>query len=169
MPIRLEPFAEKHLGLQLDALIADPDTHRFTRVPVSPPPDFPQIWLGRYEQGRRDGTREAFAICDENGEFLGLTMAPRIGRESRTAELGYVLSPAARGRGIATEALRLTSEWAFGEGMLRLELLISADNAASKRVAARAGYLFEGVMRFTHLKADLRGDTEIWSRLPTDP
>jgi RimJ/RimL family protein N-acetyltransferase len=60
--------------------------------------------------------------------------------------------------------------WAFSElGALRLELLISVDNDASKRVAERCGYLREGVLRSLHLKQDVRVDTEMWSRLPDDP
>jgi RimJ/RimL family protein N-acetyltransferase len=167
--IRLEPFAEQHLD-SLGSLIVDPETHRFTRIPVPAPPDYPQIWLGRYVEGRREGTREAFAIVDaEDGAVLGLVMSPRIDRDTRTAELGYALAPEARGRGAATEALRQITEWAFAEGMLRLELLISVDNDPSRHVAERCGYVFEGVLRSAHFKADLRADTEIWSRLPTDP
>ena len=167
--IRLERFGEQHLD-SLDPLLGDPETHRFTRIPVAPSPDYPRIWLQRYEEGRRAGTREAFAIVDsEDGALLGLVLSPRIDREARTAELGYVLAPAARGRGVATEALRQLTEWAFAEGMLRLELLIGVDNDRSRRVAERCGYRFEGILRSAHLKADLRADTELWSRLPTDP
>ena len=53
--------------------------------------------------------------------------------------------------------------------MLRLELFISTDNVASKRVAERSGYVREGVLRSLHFKQDVREDTEIWSRLATDP
>jgi RimJ/RimL family protein N-acetyltransferase len=134
------------------------------------PPDFARTWLARYEEGRRDGTREAFAIVDDEGGFLGLALVPQIDRETRTAELGYVVAPAARGRGVASEALRQLSAWAVAElGIFRLELLISVDNAASKRVAEKCGYVREGVLRSFHVKQDVREDTEIWSRLATDP
>jgi RimJ/RimL family protein N-acetyltransferase len=150
------------------ALLDDPDVLRFTRVPEPPPPDFPETWLELYERGRRDGTREGFAVVDD-GEFLGLALAPRIEREARTAELGYIVAPAARGRGVATTALRLLTGWAFAElGALRLELLIGVANDASKRVAERNGYRLEGVLRSFHLKQGLREDTELWSRLPGD-
>jgi RimJ/RimL family protein N-acetyltransferase len=52
--------------------------------------------------------------------------------------------------------------------MERLELLISVENDASKRVAERCGYVREGVLRSLHVKQDVREDTEIWSRLATD-
>jgi RimJ/RimL family protein N-acetyltransferase len=166
--ITLAPLAREHLPA-VEELLRDPDVLRFTRVPEPPPPDFAETWLGLYERGRRDGTREGFAVVDGDGEFLGLALAPRIEREARTAELGYVVAPAARGRGVATTALRLLTEWALAElGALRLELLIGVTNDASKRVAERNGYRFEGVLRSLHFKQGVREDTEIWSRLPGD-
>jgi RimJ/RimL family protein N-acetyltransferase len=167
--IELKLFGETDLEA-MAALVEDPAVQRFTRVPVPPPADFARIWLDAYEVGRRDGTRELFAItAPRSGEFLGLAMAPRIDRDARTAELGYVVAPDARGRGVATQALARLTAWAFeAQHAFRLELLISVENEASKRVAARCGYVQEGVLRSMHLKADLREDTEIWSRLITD-
>jgi RimJ/RimL family protein N-acetyltransferase len=168
LPIHLEPFGERHLA-ELEGMLHDPELLRFTRVPEPVPQGFARIWLDRYEEGRRDGSRDAFAIIDEAGGFLGLALAPRLEHEERTAELGYVVAPAARGRGVATEALGQLTEWAFAErDMLRLELLISVENAASKRVAERCGYVREGVLRSLHVKQGRHEDTEIWSRLATD-
>ena len=168
MAILLEPFGERHLAA-LEEMLEDPDLLRFTRVPEPVPPGFARLWLERYEEARADRSREAFAIVDESGGVLGLALAPRIELEARTAELGYLVAPAARGRGVATEALRRLTEWALSElGMERLELLISVENAASKRVAERAGYVCEGVLRSLHVKQGRREDTEIWSRLATD-
>ena len=151
-------------------MLDDPDLLRFTRIPEPVPPGFARTWLERYEEARRDGSREAFAIVGDRDEFLGMVMAPRIDREEATAELGYLVAPEARGRGVATEALRLLTTWALEElGMLRLELMISVDNAVSKKVAERCGYTREGVLRSAYVKQGRREDTEIWSRLATDP
>jgi len=151
-------------------MLDDPDILRFTRIPEPSPPGFARAWLERYEEGRAEGTREAFAVVDEDGHLLGLAVAPTIDRETRTAELGYIVAPAARGRGVATAALRELTEWAFSElGMLRLELQISPGNTASKRVAERCGYVLEGVLRSHYFKQGRREDTELWSRLPADP
>jgi RimJ/RimL family protein N-acetyltransferase len=167
--IRLEPFGAEHLA-ELGEMLDDPDLLRFTRVPEPVPPGFARTWLDRYEEGRRDGSRDAFAIVDETGSFLGLALAPRLDREAATAELGYVVAPAARGRGVATDAVRQLTAWVFEQaGMERIELLISVDNDASKKVAARCGYVCEGVLRSLHIKQGMREDTEIWSRLPSDP
>ncbi len=144
---------------------------RFTRVPSPPPADFARTWLERYERARLDGTREVFAIEDTvTGAFLGIAVLPRIDRESATAELGYMVAPAARGRGIATAALRQLAEWSFTEtGLERLELMISVLNEPSKRVAERCGFTYEGALRSCFLKPGVREDIELWSRLPSDP
>jgi RimJ/RimL family protein N-acetyltransferase len=166
--VRLEPFAERHLPAT-EQMVADEEVLRFTRIPVPPPPRFAQGWLERYQQGRADGTSEAFAIVDEDGAFLGVAVAPTIDAEACTMELGYVVAPSARGRGVASEALRQLTVWAFDHGAKRVELMISVDNPASKRVAERCGYVFEGVLRSAYFKQGRRADTEIWSKLPGDP
>jgi RimJ/RimL family protein N-acetyltransferase len=167
--IRLERLGERHLGAVV-RLLEDADVLRFTRVPEPVPDGFPALWLARYEEGRRDGTREAFAIEDDGGSFVGLALAPSIEPDARTVELGYIVAREARGRGVATGALRLLTEWAFGElGAHRIELMISVENEPSKRVAERAGYVREGTMRSVYLKPGVREDVEIWSRLATDP
>jgi RimJ/RimL family protein N-acetyltransferase len=161
-------MGERHLA-GLEEILDDPDVLRFTRVPVPVPPGFARSWLARYEEGRRDGTREVFAMVEDDSAFLGIALAPQIDRETRTAELGYVVAPTARGRGVATEALRQLTAWALTDlDMFRLELLISVDNHASKRVAENCGYVREGVLRAFHVKQDVREDTEIWSRLASD-
>ena len=163
----LEPLGEQHLDA-IGELVRDPDVLRFTRVPEPPPTGFAAQWLARYEEGRRDGTREGFAIVDGDG-FAGLALAPAIDREARQAELGYVVAPRARGRGIATWALGALTRWGFDElDLIRLELLISVENEASKKVAERCSYAREGVLRSLHIKQGVREDTEIWSRLASD-
>ena len=165
--MRLEPFGEQHLHA-LSAILDDPDIVRFTRVPEPTPPDFARTWLAGYEAGRRDGTREAFAVRDDDGAFLGLALAPSIDREAREVELGYLVAPAARGRGVATAILRELTRWAFAQGALRAELVINVENPASERVAERCGYVREGVLRSIHFKGEQHTDASLWSRLPTD-
>lgn len=167
--LRLEPLSARHLD-DLDALARDPDVLRFTRVPEPPPPGFARTWLARYEAGRRTGTAEGFAAVGAGGDFLGLALAPDIDAEGRQLELGYIVAPSARGRGVATAMLRELTRWAFAEaGALRAYLLIETGNVASLRVAERCGYVEEGVLRSLHLKQDRRADVSLWSRLPSDP
>ena len=166
--MELRPFTAAHLG-DVAELIADREVLRFTRIPEPPGEDFPRRWLARYEQGRTEGSSEAFAIQDGDGGFLGLALAVDIDREGAEVELGYIVAAHARGRGVATEALRLLTDWALRElGAQRVVLLIDVDNLPSLRVAERCGYVREGVMRSVHLKQGRRSDTTVWSRLPSD-
>ncbi len=166
---RLVPLGDEHLDA-VAAMFDDADLLRFTRLPAPVPPGYARAWLDRYEEGRRDGTKEAFAALDDDGSFVGLALAPKIDLAAGEAELGYIVTPAARGRGLATAMLGSLTRWAFAElGLVRLYLIIDVENAASERVAERCGYVREGVMRSTHLKDDVRVDAGLWSRLATDP
>jgi RimJ/RimL family protein N-acetyltransferase len=166
--VRLVPLDDEHL-VEVAAMVADPEVIRYTRFPQPLPAGFLAQWYARYRNGRTDGTRAAFAIIDAADSFCGLALAVRIDGEAREAELGYMLAPGARGRGIATEALRQLTDWALDAlGLQRLQLLISVDNQASSRVAKRAGYTLEGVLRSMYVKQDVRSDTETWSLLPLD-
>ncbi|GAA3817641.1 hypothetical protein GCM10022226_42790 [Sphaerisporangium flaviroseum] len=62
-------------------------------------------------------------------------------------EIGYLLAPWARGRGVASAATRALTEWAFAQGVHRVELVANVENVASQRVAMAAGFVREGVQR----------------------
>jgi RimJ/RimL family protein N-acetyltransferase len=166
--IRLEPLGEQHLA-GVAGLFDDEGVLRYTRVPDPVPDGWEREWLGFYVEGRREGTRDAFAVVDGDGSFLGLGMGFGIDREGRQLELGYVVAPDARGRGVATRTLELLTDWSFSElEALRIELWISAGNEPSKRVAEKVGYRHEGTLRSYHFKQGRRDDFEIWSRLASD-
>ena len=167
--VSLERLSSRHLPY-VEALTSDPAVLRFTRVPEPVPDDFAGTWLERYETGQRDGTCAGFAALDEAGRFVGLGFAPAIDSIRGEIELGYVVTAEARGRGVAGEILRQLTTWAFGEaGAQRVILIVDVENVASSRVAARAGYVREGVMRSIFVKPGMRRDAELWSRLPRDP
>jgi RimJ/RimL family protein N-acetyltransferase len=153
------------------AMIQDPEIRRFTLLPTNLEPSFVPAWIGRYERGWEDGSCAGFSIRDAATDAsLGFAAIVQLDLERRQGEIGYLLAPEARGRGAAAGAVRLLTRWGFDElGLERLELRMSDDNEPSKRVAERAGYRLEGVLRSLPFKEGLRADTAIWSRLPTDP
>ena len=53
----------------------------------------------------------------------------------RTAEMGYLVAPWARQRGVATAAARLLAAQAFAQGVERISLRTEWENTASQRVA----------------------------------
>jgi RimJ/RimL family protein N-acetyltransferase len=167
--VRLERLDERWLD-QVADLVADPDVRRFTRIPEPPPDGFARTWIDAYEAGQRNGTRAGFAAIEGDGRFVGLGLAPEIDSEAGELELGYIVARDARGRGVATEILRLLTRWAFAEAEAqRVYLIIDVKNSASARVAERCGYRFEGIMRSLHIKQGQRADVGLWSRLPGDP
>jgi RimJ/RimL family protein N-acetyltransferase len=72
--VHLELLAEKHLP-SVAAMFDDEGVRRYTRVPDPVPPGWEHEWLEFYEEGRREGKREAFAVVDGGGSFLGLALA----------------------------------------------------------------------------------------------
>ncbi len=70
------------------------------------------------------------------------------------------------GHGYTTEAVRLLVDYLFGRKRVnRMQLNIHPDNAASKRVAAKCGFTFEGLMRGCWFHQGVYNDLEIWSLL----
>jgi RimJ/RimL family protein N-acetyltransferase len=166
--LSLERLGDRHLA-DMATLASDPRVVRYTRIPEPVPEGFARTWLDRYDAGHRDGTCAGFAALDEQGRFVGLGVAPAIDEEGGEVELGYIVAEPARGRGVATELLRLLTAWALDElGAQRVVLIVDVENAASSRVAARAGYVREGVLRSIFVKPGVRRDAELWSRLPGD-
>ena len=98
--MRLVPYSAEHLEPMAE-LILDPGVRRFTGFPEPPDAGWLPSHLERYERGREEGTRVAWAIVDDDGAFLGLGLAVDIDAAAREVELGYAVVPAARGRGVA--------------------------------------------------------------------
>ena len=168
--ILLEPLAESlapELGWVLEG---DPDTARFTLIPSSPDAGFLTSWLGRYERGWDDASCAGFAIRDAaTGAVVGFAGMVQVDLVRQQGEIGYVVAPSARGRGVAGRAVSLLTGWGFAQlDLRRIELRIDPANEPSARVARRAGYRLEGTLRSLYFKEGRRGDTDIWSRLADD-
>ena len=89
-----------------------------------------------------------------------------IDETTSTVELGDVVTPHERGRGVVTETLRLLTDRALDErGAVRIELVIGVANGASQAVAERCGYRLEGVVRSVQLKPRVCEDVQQWSLL----
>jgi RimJ/RimL family protein N-acetyltransferase len=168
--VRLEPLTPLHAAA-MDELARDADVARFTRVPEPVPAGFGAQWVDRYVRGWERGENAGFAICAAgSGDFLGLIGLVQLDAvAAEAAEVGYIVAAEARGRGVGTRALRLLSDWAFHALRLeRIELRVDMGNAASARVAERAGFTREGVLRSVYVKDGVRADQIVFSRLRSD-
>lgn len=152
----------------LPALLDDADVARFT--PIESP--FDDAAAGRYldrvlGQVER-GEAVHLAVTVDGAAPIGEVMAFRPGHPAAgsddppgTFELGYVVGPAHRGRGVGSRAVRLLgAALTTGLGARRLVLRIDDGNVASERLAAACGY------RFTGAVAD--GVTRVWELFPSD-
>lgn len=96
--------------------------------------------LDRLEQLRIKGS-PTWAITEADGDCLGLVWLNVPAGDEATRYVGYWLLPIARGRGLATAALRLVASWATT--VLTVEhvrLSTAPENVRSQRVAERAGF-----------------------------
>src|SRR5262245_33441525 len=135
-------------------------------------PEIAQFIVGMPPPPRWASSTEAeFVIADAaHAEPLGLISMRIAEQDHGLAAVGYWLRPEARGRGAATVAVQLIARWAFDElGVQRLELTTAPENVASQRVAERAGFTREGVLRgLVATKNDGRRDSVMFSLLPAD-
>jgi RimJ/RimL family protein N-acetyltransferase len=151
-------------------LVDDDAVRAFTLLPTDADEEWVRGWVARYREGWRDGSRAGFVARDANdGAFLGFAAIVRLDLAAGEGEIGYLTAPQARGRGVAARALALLTRWGLGAlGLNRLELRIDTTNHISERVAERAGYRREGVLRSVHVKEGRRADVGVWSRLRDD-
>ncbi|GAA2877186.1 hypothetical protein GCM10010517_38540 [Streptosporangium fragile] len=167
-PVVLRP----HAPADAEAIVracSDPEIVRFIPpVPVPYTHDDALRYLEQVEQEWKDGSAP-FAIADaESGEWLG-NISLRVARLAGNAEIGYLVAPWARGRGVATAATRALAGWALARGVERIELLTAPENLASQRVALAAGFRREGVRRAAEPRRDgARGDLVAFARLRGD-
>jgi [ribosomal protein S5]-alanine N-acetyltransferase len=102
------------------------------------------------------GERVAHAVdLQRDGTCVGLVWVNVRESDPTTGSVGYWLLPSARGRGLATRAVRLMSGWAVREmGMTNLLLTTEPENEQSRRVAERSGFRQTGVL---HHQATVAG------------
>lgn len=120
------------------------------------------------ESLRFDATAKNWAVVEE-GVAVGNVGASAIDFRHESAWMYYWLAAAARGKGYATAGLLAASNWAFRNGLHRLELGHRINNPASCRVATAAGYQPEGIEREKLRYCDTRYDVETHARLASDP
>lgn len=127
-----------------------------------------RAYLDICRQGWRDGSMFNFAVLVD-GSPVGSISVRYVEADQGVAETGYWVAREARGRGTATQALRLLSRWAIDERRVdRLQLRADAENLASQRVAEKAGFTREGTLRSSHYNPRLgrRVDWAMYSLLP---
>ena len=107
--------------------------------------------LRRYAQAERDGTGHIFFIFDKKtGALMGGCQLSNIrqGVAQSAATLGYWMGERYAGKGMMTDAVQALTRYCVNKlGLHRIEAACLPDNAASRRVLTKAGFVEEGVAR----------------------
>jgi [ribosomal protein S5]-alanine N-acetyltransferase len=123
--------------------------------------------------GPREGKWAELVIADRSSdELLGDVILHSFDWRHERAEVGFWLTPGARGRGAATEGVRLAVAWAFDElGLHRVEMITLPALPHVDRVLAlarRLGFREEGVLRERNFERGRRLDAIMLAVLRPD-
>ena len=157
--IVLRPWAAADVD-EVVRMSNEPEVARWTRVPEPNTPADVRAFFA----AAAGGAQVAVAARD-TGALLGSAGVVRAAPDEGRAEIGYWIGAEHRGRGVAARAVALLSDWAFTQGFTRLELHIDPENAASRRVAEKAGYTLEGVLRSYEELKGRRVDIAMYARI----
>lgn len=151
----------------LTAACQDPEIPRWTVVPSPYTEDHAREFVMACEADRKAGRQLALAIVGrDGGRLLGAIGLAGIDRQQRSGEIGYWIAREARRRSVGTRAARLITRWALTEFELeRVELLANPLNEASQRLAERAGFTREGLLRKYRRRHGEREDLVMFSLL----
>jgi RimJ/RimL family protein N-acetyltransferase len=120
-------------------------------------------------QWRASGQLVPYAILDgETGELLGGATLRQLDATRHSIEIGYWLFARARGRGVATRAVRALLDCLFANGIHRVEAVVRLGNTPSERVLDRCGFVREGIKRRALLHESNRVDATLFSLLSDD-
>jgi RimJ/RimL family protein N-acetyltransferase len=128
-------------GPALEPACGDPEICRFTTVPQQYTPKEAQEWILRQHQRLFDGAAIVLGTVPVGDERpVGMVGLFGLDQPTRTGRLGYWVIREARGRKLASEAVRMLAFWAVRElDVDAFHLAVEPSNAASRRVAAALG------------------------------
>lgn len=153
---------------ELTAACQDPGIQEWTTVPTPYVRADAETFLGTVERGWADVSMLTWAI-KSGGEIVG--MIGLVQEPVASAEIGYWLAPAARGRGWMQAAVGAVVDHAFdpdGIGLDRVLWQAFVGNWPSRRVAERAGFTIEGTIRAHGVQRGRRRDSWVGTLLRSD-
>lgn len=168
-PTALRPWRDSDVPA-LVAACQDPEISRWTRVPARYGESDARAYVMMRHDAVAAGISAPFAIVSADDDaLLGSISLMRFAWGHARGEVGYWLAAEARGAGHTTRAVRAICAWGFETLKLeRIDLLASVDNERSQRVAERAGFTREGVLRAHTLGVAGHEDMVAFGLLPRE-
>ena len=147
--VSLRPFRDTDAAVAA-AWCRDADIVRWSGAPANHDEKSALAWAAMTETPYSADDVLALVITDAaSGAALGSVDLRRPSEtDPELGEVGFLLGPEARGRGIATRSMRLLLTYAFDElGIARVQALSHPENPASAKVLERLGFRREGLLR----------------------
>lgn len=156
---------------EVGEVFGDKQTQRWLPFPKEYGTIDPLAWCTEMALERRDsGSGDHYGVIRrEDGRLVGCLWTKRTDWVARLTEIAYAITPEARGFGVAAEAVvALGIALILEHGFHRIELRIAPGNVASRRVAEKAGFTYEGLLRDAGHVHSGRVDLEVWSLVTAD-
>ena len=170
--LRLRSLLERDID-DVHASCVDPELQRWLPLPA-PGQTYTResaedFCLNVAPDTRTGGDGQRWAVVDrESDRFVGSVALLRTQWPAMVTEIGYWISPWARGRKYAAEAVVAVSRWALDQGFQRVELKAAVGNTNSGKVAEAAGFVREGVERNAMPLHVGRSDLVVFGLVPAD-
>lgn len=141
-------------------LSTDPYVPLTGTLPLNATDDDAAAWVRRQQGRHAEGAGFSFTVTDAaSGAPVGHCGLWLRELAQGHGSVGYSITPSARGRGLAADALRALTEFGWSvPGLARIVLYIEPWNVASLRTAERAGYVRDTLLRDHEVGEGLRRD-----------
>ena len=152
-------------------IFADPRTQRWLPFAQDSGPIDGLAWCTDLAEERRQaGAGDHYGgIRREDDRLVACLWTDRTDWVARAVEVSYAVAPEVRGFGFAGEALVVLALALIREHRFeRIELRVAPGNLASRRVAEKAGFTYEGLLRNAGFVQCGRVDVQIWSLVAAD-
>jgi RimJ/RimL family protein N-acetyltransferase len=152
-------------------VFGDRQTQRWLPFPKESGTIDAYAWCTDMAAERRDsGVGDHYGVVRREDERLvGCLWTKRTDWVAQVTEIAYAVVPDARGFGVAAEAVdALSIALILEHGFQRVELRVAPGNLASRRVAEKAGFTYEGLLRNAGHVHSGRVDLEVWSLVAAD-
>lgn len=145
--VALDPMIDEDIP-RIVAGAADAEIQRWLPLPSPYTEASARQFLADQAAAAAAGQGLNFAVRRAGAPLLCGSMGISFSARRSEGEIGYWISPDARGEGLASRGIRVLARWAIDRFALqRVEMLVQPGNVASQRACWRAGATEEGVRR----------------------
>jgi RimJ/RimL family protein N-acetyltransferase len=166
--LTLRPFRPSDAAA-VAAAVNDVETQTWLPLPRPYTSAHAERWCSVDALAAMTSGRGLVRAVESDARLAGAIDLKRTDWVARVTEIGYWTAPDARRKGLTTDAVRALATWVLRDmRFARVELRIATGNAASLRVAEKAGFVREGVARSAGYVHAGRVDLVIYSLIQAD-